>query len=346
MVAGYHRVRPLSEAETDVLFTLAAARLCASVCYAVKQARLAPHNEYLNISNQPAWALLETLAAYPPDWPREVFRRVCGHSAGARTSASLAAARRHALGPSLSLSYTEPLHIIRGARQYLYDASGGQAYLDCVNNVAHVGHAHPRVNAAIARQLALLNTNTRYLHEDLAEYIEHLTATLPERLSVAFLVCSGSEANELALRLARAHTKGSRLLVLDAAYHGNTSSLVEISPYKYKRKGGRWTSRARTGDALSLMSIADPIADPMPPPVMPPTSPTPRGRLPDSPPSSPNRRRAAGARSFCRPDTWRNPSPPSAPRVEFASPTKYRPASDAPARISGCSKRRAWFPIS
>jgi len=237
VVGGYQRVRPLSEAETDALYTLATARLCASVCYAVKQARMAPHNEYLNISNQPVWALLETLASYPPDWPREVFRRVCGYSAGARTSASLAASRRHALGPSLSLSYTQPLHIIRGARQYLYDA-GGRAYLDCVNNVAHVGHSHPRVNAAIARQMALLNTNTRYLHEELAEYIERLTATLPERLSVAFLVCSGSEANDLALRLARAHTKGSQLLVLDSAYHGNTSSLVEISPYKFNGKGG------------------------------------------------------------------------------------------------------------
>jgi 4-aminobutyrate aminotransferase-like enzyme/Ser/Thr protein kinase RdoA (MazF antagonist) len=237
VVAGYHGIRPLSEPETDALYTLAATRLCVSVCYAARQARQAPHNDYLNISNRPAWALLEKLAAFPADWPREVFRRVCGYSRGARTSASLAESRRRALGPSLSLSYTEPLHIIRGWRQYLYDACGRQ-YLDCVNNVAHVGHAHPRVNQAVNRQMALLNTNTRYLHEHLAEYIERLTTTLPERLCVAFLVCSGSEANELALRLARAHTKGDRIFVLDAAYHGNTSALVEISPYKFNGKGG------------------------------------------------------------------------------------------------------------
>jgi len=89
------------------------------------------------------------------------------------------------------------------------------------------------------RQMALLNTNTRYLHEHLAEYVERLTATLPERLSVAFLVCSGSEANELALRLARAYTGGDQVLVLDDAYHGNTSALIDLSPYKFNGKGGR-----------------------------------------------------------------------------------------------------------
>jgi 4-aminobutyrate aminotransferase-like enzyme/Ser/Thr protein kinase RdoA (MazF antagonist) len=238
VVAGYHQVRPLSEDETNALYTLATARLCASVCNAAHQASQAPGNDYLNISNRPAWDLLETLATFPPDWPREVFRRVCGYSPEARTSASLAQTRRRMLGPSLSLSYSEPLHIIRGLRQHLYDA-GGRRYLDCVNNVAHVGHAHARVNEAIARQMALLNTNTRYLHEHLAEYIERLTATLPPPLSVVYLVCSGSEANELALRLARAHTGRDRIFVLDAAYHGNTGALVDLSPYKFNGKGGR-----------------------------------------------------------------------------------------------------------
>ncbi len=238
VLAGYHQVRPLSEPETDALYTLAGARLCASVCNAANQARQAPGNDYLNISNRPAWDLLETLASFPADWPREVFRRVCGYSTEARSSESLAQSRRRMLGPSLSLSYSEPLHIIRGWRQHLYDA-GGRRYLDCVNNVAHVGHANPRVNAAIARQMALLNTNTRYLHEGLAEYIERLTATLPPPLSVVYLVCSGSEANELALRLARAHTGRDGIFVLDAAYHGNTSALIDISPYKFNGRGGR-----------------------------------------------------------------------------------------------------------
>jgi len=238
VVRGYHAIRPLSEAEVDALFPLAAARLCASVCYAANQTRHAPANEYLNVSNRPAWDLLEKLASFPQDWPREVFRRSCGYSQGARSTASLLESRRRMLGPSLSISYSEPLHIIRGWRQHLYDASG-RRYLDCVNNVAHVGHSHPRVNEAAARQMALLNTNTRYLHENLAEYIERLTAMMPPKLSVVYLVCSGSEANELALRLARAHTRRDGIFVLDAGYHGNTSALVDISPYKFNGKGGR-----------------------------------------------------------------------------------------------------------
>jgi 4-aminobutyrate aminotransferase-like enzyme/Ser/Thr protein kinase RdoA (MazF antagonist) len=238
VVAAYHQVRPLTAPEVDALYTLAATRLAASVCYAAWQARQAPGNDYLNISNQPAWALIERLAALPPGWPDEVFRRACGLSLGAQTAASLAAARRHTLGPSLSLSYRHPLHIIRGWKQHLYDATG-RAYLDCVNNVAHVGHSHPRVVEAAARQMALLNTNTRYLHEYLTSYIERLTAKLPEPLRVAFLVTSGSEANELALRLARAHTGGNQVVVVDVAYHGNTNALVEISPYKFNGPGGR-----------------------------------------------------------------------------------------------------------
>ncbi|HYW42986.1 MAG TPA: aminotransferase class III-fold pyridoxal phosphate-dependent enzyme [Bryobacteraceae bacterium] len=237
VTAGYHEARPLSEAEIDALYPLAATRLAMSVCYCAGQARNAPHNEYLNISNRPAWALLEKLDELPEGWPREVFRRACGVGV-ARTPGGLLASRRKRLGPSLSISYREPLHIIRGWRQYLYD-SAGRAYLDCVNNVAHVGHCHPRVVQAAARQMALLNTNTRYLHELLVEYIERLAATLPAPLGVVYLVCSGSEANELALRLARAHTRREGVVVMDTAYHGNTNALIDISPYKFAGPGGR-----------------------------------------------------------------------------------------------------------
>jgi 4-aminobutyrate aminotransferase-like enzyme/Ser/Thr protein kinase RdoA (MazF antagonist) len=232
IVAAYQAVRPLTEGETQALYPLAAGRLAMSVCYAAWQLGQAPGNEYLNISNRPAWALLEHLARLPEGWPEEVFRRAC-----AGEKRDLLADRRKHLGPSLSISYSQPLHIIRGWRQNLYDA-GGREYLDCVNNVAHVGHCHPRVTRAAAKQSELLNTNTRYLHEYLNEYLERLTATLPEPLRVAYLVCSGSEANELALRLARAHTGRRGVIVVDTAYHGNTNALVEISPYKFNGPGG------------------------------------------------------------------------------------------------------------
>jgi 4-aminobutyrate aminotransferase-like enzyme/Ser/Thr protein kinase RdoA (MazF antagonist) len=245
VVAAYYETYPLTEAELDVLYTLAVTRLCCSVCYAAKQTRDAPDNEYLNISNTPAWALLEKLATEQCDWPTRVFRYACGlpvvreqASRARRTRAELLSSRRKHLGPSLSISYNAPLHIVSGSRQYLYD-SDGRRYLDCVNNVAHVGHSHPYVVRAASEQMAILNTNTRYLHEHLIEYSERLTATLPEPLSVVYLVCSGSEANELALRLTRAHTGRDEVIVVDGAYHGNTSALVDLSPYKFAGPGGR-----------------------------------------------------------------------------------------------------------
>ena len=153
------------------------------------------------------------------------------------TNASLLQRRRRSIGPSLSISYQEPLQVVRGYLQHLYTAEG-QEYLDMVNNVPHVGHSNPRVVAAALRQLAVLNTNSRYLHPLMEAYAEALTATLPEPLSVCYFVNSGSEANELALRLARAATGRRGVVVVDAAYHGNTSLLVDLSPYKNEGKGG------------------------------------------------------------------------------------------------------------
>jgi 4-aminobutyrate aminotransferase-like enzyme/Ser/Thr protein kinase RdoA (MazF antagonist) len=148
------------------------------------------------------------------------------------------AARRSLLGKSLSISYQRPLKIVRGWMQYLYDDTG-RAYLDVYNNVPLVGHSHPRVVRAAHEQLALLNTNTRYLHDSINRYAERLRRLLPEPLRVCFFVNSGSEANELALRLARAHTGREDIIVLEHAYHGHTNTLIDISPYKFDGPGGR-----------------------------------------------------------------------------------------------------------
>ncbi len=141
------------------------------------------------------------------------------------------------LGPSLSIAYDEPLHIVRGAGQYLFDAKGNR-YLDCVNNIQHVGHCHPKVVEAAQSQYETLNTNTRYLDETIVKYAKELTATLPDGLDVCFFTNSGSEANDLALRMARECSKSKETIVLDGAYHGNLSSLIEISPYKHNGPGG------------------------------------------------------------------------------------------------------------
>src|SRR6202048_4050916 len=244
VVAAYHETYPLTEPEIDALYTLAVTRLSCSVCFAARQTRDAPDNEYLNISNTPVWALLERLSTVEFEWPIRVFRYSCGLPAVTRqasrlrrTRSELLRSRQKHMGPSLSTSYQSPLHIVSGSRQYLYD-SDGRRYLDCVNNVAHVGHSHPFVVRAASEQMAILNTNTRYLHEHLIEYGERLTQTLPERLSVVSQVCSGSEANELAPRLVRAHTGRNEVIVVDTAYHGNTSAMIDLSPYKFDGQGG------------------------------------------------------------------------------------------------------------
>ena len=145
--------------------------------------------------------------------------------------------RKELLGGNLSLSYEKPLNIVRGWRQYLYDETG-RAFLDVYNNVPLVGHSHPRVARAAQEQLALLNTNTRYLHENILRYAERLTALMPKLLQVCFFLNSGSEANELALRLARTYTQSEDVIVLEHAYHGHTNALVDISPYKFNGPGG------------------------------------------------------------------------------------------------------------
>lgn len=146
--------------------------------------------------------------------------------------------RRERIGANLGVSYgRRPLNIVRGWMQHLYDDTG-RWYVDAYNNVAHVGHSHPRVVRAVSEQLAVLNTNTRYLQRQLTDYAELLTAQLPDPLRVCFFTASGSEANELALRLARAATGRRDVLVMDSAYHGHTTSLIDISPYKHAGPGG------------------------------------------------------------------------------------------------------------
>jgi 4-aminobutyrate aminotransferase-like enzyme/Ser/Thr protein kinase RdoA (MazF antagonist) len=147
------------------------------------------------------------------------------------------AARRKYIGRNLSIGYRNPIKMVRGWKQYLFDDTG-RRYLDAYNNVPHVGHCHPRVVEAACRQMSVLNTNTRYLHDLINRYAERLCDTMPEPLSVCFFVNSASEGNELALRLARSYTGHRDMIVLEAAYHGHTTSLIDISPYKHDGPGG------------------------------------------------------------------------------------------------------------
>jgi 4-aminobutyrate aminotransferase-like enzyme/Ser/Thr protein kinase RdoA (MazF antagonist) len=254
VLAGYHEILPLKEEEIAAFFPLMGARLAVSVVNSAHRKSLVPDDPYVTASEAPAWAALDRLAAIDSRTAQEYFRAVAvkvapiaggissdGSSAALKrnlTFEEALAARKRLLGGNLSLSYEKPLKIVRGSMQHLYDETG-RAYLDVYNNVPLVGHSHPRVVRAIQEQVALLNTNTRYLHDNILRYAERLTALLPDPLQVCYFVNSGSEANELALRLARTHTGHEDVVVLEHAYHGHTSTLVDISPYKFDGPGGR-----------------------------------------------------------------------------------------------------------
>lgn len=143
-------------------------------------------------------------------------------------SAELIEARARLLGPNVSTFYDEPLHVVRGEGVWLWDADD-RKYLDCYNNVPHVGHCNPRVVEAICQQASTLNTHTRYLHDGILDYVERLTATTDAALDTAILTCTGSEANDIALRIAEGMTGKRGIIATDATYHGNTSLVSQLS---------------------------------------------------------------------------------------------------------------------
>ena len=162
--------------------------------------------------------------------------------------------RKKLMSGNLSVSYSQaPLKIVRGYMQYLYDAEG-RKYLDMANNVAHVGHQHPRVVKAAQEQIAVLNTNTRYLHDNIVKFSKAILKTLPDPLAVVYCVNSGSEANELAMRLATTYTKKKDILALEVGYHGNSQACVDISSYKFDSPGGEGKK-----DHIHIVPIPDPF---------------------------------------------------------------------------------------
>lgn len=155
-----------------------------------------------------------------------------------KTKTQISETRKEMLGSNLSVSYDEPLLIQRGYMQYLYN-DHGKRYLDMVNNVPHVGHQHHDVVKRASQQIAVLNTNTRYLHDQLTDYAEALLETFPDPLSVVYFVNSGSEANELALRMVSTFTDSKQMIAVASGYHGSTGRCVEVSSYKFDGKGGK-----------------------------------------------------------------------------------------------------------
>lgn len=159
--------------------------------------------------------------------------------------------RRAHFGRNLKLSYDDPALFLRGWKHHLFD-EWGRAFLDAYNNVPHVGHAHPRIQAVAADQLKRMNSNTRYLHPAQTALAEKILSKMPDPLSVCFFVNSGTEANELALRLARAHSGGKDMITPDHGYHGNTTGVIDVSAYKFNKPGG-----VGQPDWVQLVDVAD-----------------------------------------------------------------------------------------
>jgi len=241
IIGSYHKVRALTMDEIKVIFPLMCARLAVSVIISAQRKKIDPSQKNWFVSEERAWKKLEIFSKTNPAQATILLAEKTNlapfEDSGACVS-ELLKTRQKLIAPSVSPSYKKPLKIVRGKGQYLYDYHG-RPFLDLYNNVCHVGHCHPKVVEAGQKQMAILNTNTRYLYDGLTEYAQRLCDTLPEELDTCFFVNSGSEANELALRIARTYTHQKDILVVDNAYHGHTSSMIDISPYKFMGKGGK-----------------------------------------------------------------------------------------------------------
>jgi 4-aminobutyrate aminotransferase-like enzyme/Ser/Thr protein kinase RdoA (MazF antagonist) len=233
-IDGYQSRIPLEDEELDLLGDLVLARLAALVAISAWRVERYPENaEYIQSWDDESWALLEQFDALGFD---EVTRELGAPQPPVPTE-ELVRRRSAALGSALTeLTYRKPVHVVRGEGVWLIDADG-RRYLDAYNNVPVVGHCHPRVTEAVVRQTRLLNTHSRYLYEPLVELAERLVATMPPEtgLDAVMLVNSGSEANDLAWRLATTATGHSGAIVTEFAYHGVTTAIADFSPEEWPR---------------------------------------------------------------------------------------------------------------
>jgi 4-aminobutyrate aminotransferase-like enzyme/Ser/Thr protein kinase RdoA (MazF antagonist) len=239
LLKSYHQVLPIEEKEVSILYYLIAARLCISVCNAAHAKVSDPANTYALISEEKAWKMLNRWLQVNPVSAENKFREAIGlYSKQPKPVEEIIKERHQVISPVLSLTYTQPIHMVRAAFQYMYDAEGN-TFLDAYNNIPHVGHSHPKVVEAGQRQMAKLNTNTRYLYDVLNLYAEKLMSKFPPSLNKVFFVNSGSAASDLAIRLAQTYTGYKNIMVMQHGYHGHTQTDIDISDYKFSNKKGQ-----------------------------------------------------------------------------------------------------------
>lgn len=237
LLKEYNNKIPLSEKEVDLIYYLIAAKLCISVCKAAHAKKTNPNNKYASISENNAWRMLYYLLSVSPIFATNKFRKAIGLKENQYKTEDAIVKRKKHISPVLSLSYKEPIYMDRAVFQYMFDRNGS-CFLDAYNNIPHVGHSHPVVVEAGQKQMEKLNTNTRYLYDQLAEYSEKLLEKFPNPLNKVFFVNSGSAASDLAIRMAKKHTGFEDLMVMEHGYHGNTQTGIDISDYKFSNPKG------------------------------------------------------------------------------------------------------------
>jgi len=238
ILTSYHAKLPIQEREVKILYYLIAARLITSICNSAHSKVNNPENVYASVSEKSAWKLLYHWLSISPLAAENSFRIATGLAPLKSTPPEEVLQRRYKhISPILSLSYDEPIHMVGSAFQYMYDADGN-TFLDAYNNIPHVGHSHPKVVASGQRQMAKLNTNSRYLYDQLADYAEKLIEKFPSELNKVYFVNSGSAATDLAIRMAKNHTKHQKIMVMEHGYHGHTQTAIDISDYKFNNPKG------------------------------------------------------------------------------------------------------------
>jgi 4-aminobutyrate aminotransferase-like enzyme len=235
IIGGYVSVTPLEDEEAGLLADLVAARLATEVTVTAWRGGLYPDNTAYAASGEPgARAFLDAIEAMGTEAIGRRFRDACRRLPYQRSATGALLERRRRALPRSPLFYSQPVHLVRGEGVWLFDPDD-RRYLDCYNNVAVAGHSHPRVVQAVTQQEQLLATHSRYLHEAVVELAERLQATLPPELDAVMVVNSGSEANDLAWRIARAATGRSGAVVTASAYHGLTEATHALSPEEWAK---------------------------------------------------------------------------------------------------------------
>ena len=234
----YNKSIKLKSIEIDLLYYLIPARLCTTILKSSFHEKEDPSDKYITISKKGATDLLKKWITINPVLLQDRIKKELKIPINKRSSnLDLIKERKKYLSKAYSLSYNSPIQINKAAFQYMYD-SIGNTYLDAYNNVPLVGHEHPRITKSAQKQIAKLNTNTRYLYSNLSEYSQLLLKKFPKKFQKVFFVNSGSAASDLAIRIAKTYTKNKNIAVLEQGYHGNTSLGINISHYKYSGKGG------------------------------------------------------------------------------------------------------------